>query len=113
VFNDWGFDTLKRKLEGLYTMIILESGLRLIDMGNSPLDPLLDPPLSCGNLAPITPSMSICSRRYIYFIIFDIQCLHITSSGPQPYIIFTLYIAKPGIKNGDVTFPSPYKLHGD
>jgi hypothetical protein len=44
VFNDWGFDTLKRKLEGLYTMIILESGLRLIDMGNSPLDPLLDPP---------------------------------------------------------------------
>jgi len=40
VINDWGFDTLKMNLEVLYTIIILESGFRLIHMNISPLDPL-------------------------------------------------------------------------
>jgi hypothetical protein len=52
VFNYWGFDTLQRKLEGLHKTIFLESGLRLIPINISPLDPFLEFPLSYGNLSP-------------------------------------------------------------
>jgi len=106
VFNDWGFDTLKRKIEGSYKIISLESGLGLIHMNNYPLDPL-----SCGSLTPMSSSLPIYNWRYILFYYFRYRMFTITSLGPQPYIIFTLYIFKPGIKNGDVTFPSPYNFH--
>jgi hypothetical protein len=55
----------------------------LINMGNFSLDP---PPLSYGNMSPITPYLFIC----------------------RPYIVVTLYIYEPWIKNRDATLDLPW-----
>jgi len=72
VFNHWLWEHSKGKQKVHTPIIISGSGLGLIQMNNSLLDPLLDLPLSCGNLSPITPSMSIYNRHYILFYYYDI-----------------------------------------
>jgi hypothetical protein len=70
----------------------------------SPLDPF---PL-LWKLSPQISIVSICSWKYILFIIFNLHHLHITSLGPWPYITFTIYIASLGFENGDVTSSVSY-----
>jgi hypothetical protein len=106
VFNNLSLIHSREKLEGLLKTIILGKVWVLIHMNKTPLHPssLVE------NSNPMTFSMSIYSRHHLLFIIFCIQCLHITSLGQDSYIISKLYITKHGIKYRDVTFLSPYNF---
>jgi hypothetical protein len=61
--------------------LINEDGLRLKAYGNPSKPPLI--PLSCGIISPHYSSPYPSTTDGVFhFIIFNVQCLHITSLGP-------------------------------
>jgi len=59
---------------------------------------ILHHPLSCGNLSPITPSVSICNQWYIHFII-TIHNVHILHSQDCDHALYLHYTSlKHGLK---------------
>jgi hypothetical protein len=87
-------------------------GFGLIDMGKlSPLDPF---PL----LWILSPQIFVCVHlqlviHFIHYIQFTSFTYYIALAlGHTLHLQYiTIYIASLGFENGDVTFPSPYKLH--
>jgi hypothetical protein len=88
------------KLEGSLKTILLGMVWDLRHMNETPFRPLL----SCGKRIPHESVHNHLQLTSLFYLLFsNIQCLHITSLGPWPYIISTIYITKPEIKNRDVT----------
>jgi hypothetical protein len=85
-----GFGNTQTKIEGLYTMIILESGFELIDMGNSPLGHPLRPSPSLVETYP--PLLHLCPSianvHLFYYYLYTMFTYYIVG----PMAIYHIYI---------------------